>query len=216
MRNQGKIAYWNEDKGYGFIQPETGTKQVFVHIRVYSKHAERPAVEDKVSYVLSTDKQGRPCAVKVKKAGEKESIKNYSGYILIALSFLSVVGVSVLAAGIPVEVLFLYLVASMITFIIYAKDKSAARKGNWRTKENTLHLLALLGGWPGALIAQQKLRHKSQKTEFRFVFWVTVILNCGVYAWLFSRDGAMIFQMAVDAVKVLGSEFFQFWFSMLI
>ncbi|MDH3903223.1 MAG: cold shock domain-containing protein [Xanthomonadales bacterium] len=36
MRNQGKIAYWNEDKGYGFIQPETDTKQVFVHIRAYS------------------------------------------------------------------------------------------------------------------------------------------------------------------------------------
>ena len=80
MRNQGKIAYWNEDKGYGFIQPETDTKQVFVHIRAYSKHAERPAVEDKVSYALSTDKQGRPCAVKVKKAGEKQPAKNYSGY----------------------------------------------------------------------------------------------------------------------------------------
>jgi len=188
---------------------------VFVHIRAYRKHAERPALEDNVSYALSTDKRGRPCAVKVKKAGEKRPAKNYSGYILIALSFLLVVGVSVLAAGMPVEVLYLYLVASMITFLIYSKDTSAARKGHWRTKENTLHLLALLGGWPGALVAQQTLRHKSQKKDFRVVFWVTVILNCGVYAWLFTRAGAVILQMAVDAVKVLGSEFFQFWFSML-
>jgi uncharacterized membrane protein YsdA (DUF1294 family)/cold shock CspA family protein len=216
MRNQGKIAYWNEDKGYGFIQPETGTKQVFVHIRAFSKHAERPALEDNVSYALSTDKLGRPCAVKVKKAGEKRPGKNYSGYVLIALSFLSVVGVSVLAVGIPSEVLFVYLVASLLTFIIYAKDKSAARKGRWRTKENKLHVLALLGGWPGALIAQQTLRHKSQKTEFRMVFWLTVVLNCGIYVWLFTPGGEAIFRVTVDGVKKLLSAFFQFWFNMLI
>ena len=193
MRTQGKIAYWNEDKGYGFIQPDSGTKQVFVHIRAFGKHVERPALNEEVSYALSTDKQGRPCAVKVKRAGEKRPGKIYSGYVLIALSFLSVVGVSVLTAGIPVGVLYLYLAASIITFIIYAQDKSAARKGRWRTKESTLHLLALLGGWPGALIAQQTLRHKSQKTEFRFVFWVTVGLNCGVYLWLFTPGGARYF-----------------------
>ena len=216
MRTQGKIAYWNEDKGYGFIQPETDTKQVFVHIRAFGKHAESPALNEKVSYALSTDKQGRPCAVKLRKAGEKRPGKSYSGYVLIALSFLSVVGVSVLAAGMPVEVLFLYLAASIITFIIYAKDKSAARQGRWRTKESTLHLLALIGGWPGALVAQQTLRHKSQKTEFRVVFWVTVVLNCGVYGWLFTSDGAAIFLMAVDGAKRLLSGFFQFWFNMLI
>ena len=210
MRTQGKIAYWNEDKGYGFIQPESGTKQVFVHIRAFSKHAESPALNEKASYALSTDKQGRPCAVKVKRAGEKRPRKNYSGYVLIALSFLSVVGVSVLAAGLPVEVLYLYLAASIITFIIYAKDKSAARQGHWRTKESTLHLLALLGGWPGALIAQQTLRHKSQKTEFRLVFWVTVVLNCGVYVWLFTPSGSVISQMVVDGVKKLLSGFLQF------
>jgi len=218
MRNQGKIAYWNEDKGYGFIQPETGTKQVFVHIRAYSKHAERPAVEDKVSYAVSTDTQGRPCAVKVKKAGEKRSgergSKAYSGYVLIALSFLSIVGVSVLAAGIPVEVFYLYVAASIITFSAYARDKSAARNEGWRTSENTLHTLALVGGWPGAMIAQQTLRHKSKKTEFRMVFWVTVVLNCGVYVWLFTPDGTEVIQMVVDGVKRLLSGIFQFGFNM--
>ena len=216
MRTQGKIAYWNEDKGYGFIQPETDTKRVFVHIRAFGKRAERPALDEKVSYALSTDKQGRPCAVKVKRAGEKRPGKNYSGYVLFALIFLSVVGVSVLAAGMPVEVLYLYLAASIITFIIYAKDKSAARQRRWRTKENKLHLLALIGGWPGALVAQQTLRHKSQKTEFRVVFWVTVVLNCGVYVWLFTPTGATIFLMAVDGAKRLLSGFFQFWFNILI
>jgi len=73
---------------------------------------------------------------------------------------------------------------------VYALDKSAAKKGAWRTQESTLHLLSLAGGWPGALIAQQKLRHKSKKQSFRFVFWVTVIMNCSAFFWLFTPTGA--------------------------
>ena len=70
-----------------------------------------------------------------------------------------------------------YLAASTLTLVVYAIDKSAARKGAWRTSENTLHTLAILGGWPGAMLAQQLLRHKTAKASFRAVFWATVVLN---------------------------------------
>ena len=73
-----------------------------------------------------------------------------------------------------------YFIASLMTFIVYAMDKSAAKKGNWRIKESTLHLLSIAGGWPGALIAQQMLRHKSIKQPFQFIFWLTVIVNVGL------------------------------------
>lgn len=62
MRTRGKITYWNDDKGYGFIQPNTGAEKVFVHIRAFGKYAKRPALDEKISYALSTDKQGRLCA----------------------------------------------------------------------------------------------------------------------------------------------------------
>ncbi|MDC9496702.1 MULTISPECIES: DUF1294 domain-containing protein [unclassified Pseudoalteromonas] len=70
---------------------------------------------------------------------------------------------------------------SFFTFIMYAWDKrqakqSAHKKVN-RTPERRLQLLSLLGGWPGALIAQQWLRHKSQKRRFIVVLWLCIILN---------------------------------------
>jgi uncharacterized membrane protein YsdA (DUF1294 family) len=49
-----------------------------------------------------------------------------------------------------------------------------------------------MGGWPGALIAQQILRHKSRIEEFRFLFWVTVIINIGVFLWLFTESGSAV------------------------
>jgi len=85
--------------------------------------------------------------------------------------------------------LLVYLAASSITFIAYAWDKSAAKNGRWRTQESTLHLLSLAGGWPGALVAQKVLRHKSRKQSFQFTFWVTVVINCGTLGWVFSSFG---------------------------
>lgn len=76
-----------------------------------------------------------------------------------------------------------------MTFFIYAIDKSAARRSAWRTPERTLHLLALAGGWPGALLAQQLLRHKTAKLPFRITFWVTVVLNVAGLLWLCSPAG---------------------------
>jgi uncharacterized membrane protein YsdA (DUF1294 family) len=77
-----------------------------------------------------------------------------------------------------------YGAASLVCFIAYALDKSAAINGRWRTPERTLLLLGLAGGWPGAMLAQRWLRHKSRKTPFRVAFWCTVLLNLGAAAAL--------------------------------
>jgi uncharacterized membrane protein YsdA (DUF1294 family)/cold shock CspA family protein len=68
---------------------------------------------------------------------------------------------------------------NLITFGFYWWDKNAAQQGAWRTPEQQLHLLALAGGWPGAWWAQQWLRHKSRKAEFRSMYWLTVLVHCG-------------------------------------
>jgi len=210
VRSKGKITHWNDDKGYGFIQSDLGAEKVFVNIREFGPHAGRPGLDEKVSFSLSTDKQGRTCAVRVSRAGAKPPGKagndNYSGQVLIAVIFIAVVGMSVFVAGMPIQVLYLYVAVSIITFVVYAIDKSAAKRGAWRKQESTLHLLALVGGWPGAMIAQQTLRHKSSKTSFRAVFWVTVVINCGFFIWLFTPDGGAMLRVVIDEVARVASD----------
>ena len=70
-----------------------------------------------------------------------------------------------------------YLLASLVAFVAYALDKSAAVQGHWRISESTLHIFSLACGWPGALMAQQLLRHKSSKPSFQSAYWGTVALN---------------------------------------
>ena len=79
-----------------------------------------------------------------------------------------------------------YLVLSAVAFIAYAVDKATAVSGRWRTKESSLLLLGLLGGWPGAMVAQQVFRHKTTKASFRRLFWSTVVLNICAFVILSS------------------------------
>lgn len=106
-----------------------------------------------------------------------------------AAAFLGLIGLCVLAGKMPVLVLGLYLVASAIAFAAYAIDKAAARRQQWRISERTLHLFSLAGGWPGALLAQGMLRHKTKKAAFQVRFWSTVLIHCSILAWLLSPFG---------------------------
>lgn len=193
MPIKGTISSWNDDKGFGFISPRAGGKTVFIHIKGFNDRSYRPKVNDIVIYKLSKDKKGRTCAVDATIAGSKPrkntARKSKAPSALFVLAFLTAVAVSAATGHVPIVVIIAYAALSLITFIAYAIDKSAARRGAWRTKEGTLHTLSLAGGWPGALIAQQTLRHKTKKTSFRAVFWVTVLLNCAALAWLHTDDG---------------------------
>lgn len=203
MRTKGKITHWNQEKGYGFITPSAGAKQVFVHISAFRGRGNQPEIDQLVEFSLSTDRQGRPCAVQVSKVGARTpgqtNRKGRLSYLLAAVAFLVIVIGSVLSGAMPIEILFVYLIASLLTYLVYYFDKTAAQRGAWRTQESTLHALSLIGGWPGALIAQETLRHKSRKTSFRLGFWLTVILNCGVFVWLLTPSGGEM----LDAVLTL-------------
>lgn len=199
MRHQGKITTWKDHRGFGFITPEMGGEAIFVHVGAFVDRQRRPAGGEIVTYERAADAGGRLQARNVAYVGEQRAVRrNPSGPsrlpTAIAVLFLVFIAFFGLTASVPLGLPGLYAGASLVTFMAYAIDKSAAQSGRWRTPESTLHLLALIGGWPGALIAQNRLRHKSRKTSFLLVFWATALLNCGGLLWLLSAPGARALQ----------------------
>lgn len=198
MRYQGRITRWQDDQGFGFITPNGGGAQVFVHIKAFSNRRRRPVGNEIVTYELQLDQKGRARAGNVAFVDERAFVAapsgGASGWFVLLLFFVGFVGVLVVSGKLPGQVLGLYLAASLMAFAFYAWDKSAAEKGHWRSKESTLHLLALAGGWPGALLAQKVLRHKSSKQSFLAVFWITVVLNCAALGWLLTPAGGLAFR----------------------
>jgi uncharacterized membrane protein YsdA (DUF1294 family)/cold shock CspA family protein len=203
MRYQGKITQWKDDQGYGFITPNGGGESVFLHIKAFRQRRERPVGDEIVTYELSQDSKGRVRAeavefVRTGKAKTKTGVNGRSAWPLwvCALFFVALLTV-VLTGRLPKPLLWVYAVASTMAFGAYWADKSAARAGRWRTPENTLHLLALIGGWPGALVAQWQFRHKSAKLSFLAIFWVTVLLNCSALGFFLTPSGARALRSAL-------------------
>ena len=86
--------------------------------------------------------------------------------------------------GIPAWAHLLYAGASALCFVFYAVDKAAARAGRDRISESMLLSLGFVGGWPGAIVAQQLLRHKTAKRSFRIRFWLSVVANIALFVGL--------------------------------
>jgi len=199
MRIKGKIIKWNSDKAFGFIAQNGGGEHVFIHKAGFSNRERIPQINDVITFSITKDKDGRYCASDATFSGEKlkkkEAQKPSKFSIYLSVLFLALITTTYLVGDFPQKLLFSYLGLSAITFLAYAFDKSKAQRGEWRTQESTLHIFSLIGGWPGAAIAQQLLRHKSQKREFRNGFWLTVVVNIGALFWLMSPNGKQLLVM---------------------
>ena len=119
--------------------------------------------------------------------------------MLLIPVFLVVLALLILFWNVPRQVAGVYLLFSLLSLFVYWRDKRAAERAGRRTPEKTLHILALIGGWPGALLAQQLLRHKSLKAEFRSAFWATVLFNVTALIWLASPPGRAVLSRLAGA-----------------
>lgn len=204
MQFAGTIKTWNDERGFGFIEPTLGGEDIFVHAKAYRSGAARPAIGQRVTFEVEANPDGRkrarqveliqPARRRVRAAARRRPPPGGAlSYLAIALF-----GLVFLAAAsfcqVPGWVGLLYLVASIVAFLAYAIDKSAATSGAWRISENTLLLLGLAGGWPGAIVAQRLLRHKSVKQPFRTAFWGTVLLNALAFMALAATDAYPLLQ----------------------
>jgi uncharacterized membrane protein YsdA (DUF1294 family) len=85
------------------------------------------------------------------------------------------------------------LALSALTLLAYRSDKRSAEAGEWRIPETTLHFAELIGGWPGAFLAQRKFRHKISKRSYQVQFWIILLIHQGVavdslLGWRFAKS----------------------------
>lgn len=200
---KGQLVTWKDNRGFGFIQPSDGDKQVFLHITALKDTSRRPQVGDVIYYQLTVDQDGKARAsnasiqgVLPKQSPHSTSLTNQAGAIssprtwstkstlgTLLLALLPSVGaVHFALTTANIIPLILYPVMSVVTFCLYASDKSRAQQKQWRVAENTLHFCELMGGWLGGFVAQQKFRHKTRKTSYQVVFWL--ISSAHIAFWL--------------------------------
>ena len=200
MRDQGRLVEWFDDKGYGFIQPEDSSKaRVFLHIKDFARQGPRPIVGCALDYQIILDEKGRYRAQQVvylkasqTKKRKVQPIKNNKAkkplkpMQILCVAYIIFLAILVLLSKLDsLYVLFISLM-NIATYWFYSQDKEAAQLNNRRVPENTLHLLSFLGGWPAAYLAQERLRHKTQKQPFRSIYFCTIAFNILLIIWLIS------------------------------
>lgn len=190
MRFAGTIKKWDDDRGFGFIEPGQGGQEIFVHIKAFPVAMGRPVVGAKVSFELENTPEGKKRAVRVqplvpaKKAApaSKQYEKPWDRTSLLALGGFGLLYLLVtIVWKLSTIVGLVYCLMSAITFVFYWVDKRAAMAGTWRISEQTLIGLGAFCGWPGAIVAQHLFQHKTTKPSFRFEHWGSVITNVSMF-----------------------------------
>lgn len=195
MRHQGRLTQWNDDKGFGFVTLNGGGDRAFVHIKAFERAGRRPVEGDLLTYATARDAQGRLQATAIRFASTATratpapggpTFGDRFGHLLVIGFALALAGL-IVAGRLPLLIGISYTVLSLVALLAYQHDKRAAVRGDQRTPEDLLRLVALCSGWPGALLAQRWFQHKSKKAAFRQVFWFTVIANVAVLGWYAGR-----------------------------
>lgn len=193
-----KIVEWDHAKGYGFLQ--VGKGRVFLHRRDFAERHKHPEVGDVICFSVGLDAQGRTFAKDADHVNDGGRITVI--VVLLLASLLVLPTLALHQAGADFRFAGAYaLVMGLVSYGFYALDKRRARAKAWRISEAGLHLSELLGGWPGAFLAQRRLRHKVSKPGYQLIFWLIVLAY--QFAAFDSLTDWQILKAAVKAVAEL-------------
>ncbi|HZJ91904.1 MAG TPA: cold shock and DUF1294 domain-containing protein [Thiopseudomonas sp.] len=220
MEQQGVLRSWNDDKGFGFIRGQNG--DYFVHISCV-RGSYRPQQGETVFFVAGQDNKGRlraehmrsselsldqpairrkaPQPSTTDKQAHRPRRQAQADIKRTLILFIGVCTAPLLGSWQLFErsgtlwPLLIYIGMSLVSMIQYWHDKHNAQNGEWRTPETQLHTVELLGGWPGALVAQQLLRHKTRKASYQAVFWLIVLVHQAYWFDQLGFNGQLLEQL---------------------
>jgi uncharacterized membrane protein YsdA (DUF1294 family)/cold shock CspA family protein len=207
MLLEGELRRWDDAKGYGFIRVGTGQPDVFVHISAFAvgtrpKVGDRiiygqvtldkgkPRAGEAVVKGSAADtspyRQARPSSPPTRGSAPRgrpprdtrtRPLRPTPALFAVALLTLGCLASALSFLRVSPLPLLAYPLASLSAFILYGHDKIRAIRGEWRVPEALLHLVELAGGWPGAWVAQQMMRHKTVKASYQAGYWFIVSLH---------------------------------------
>ncbi len=190
ITRKGTLQDWNDGKGFGFIVPEEPGGKVFAHVNDFKCPHPRPIDGDAVLYQTRTGSDGRIRAVGIQRPS-LDKARGPMGFSLFAgLIFAVWIGLGTRIGSYPLELSIVLAFMSLISYTQYASDKRRALRKRFRVPEARLHLVDLLGGWPGGLLAQRRFQHKTSKTRFQIIFILTVFLNIAILVHIAAEPGA--------------------------
>ncbi|ABI76903.1 cold shock DNA-binding membrane protein [Hyphomonas neptunium ATCC 15444] len=199
-RQEGHLSGWNEARGFGFLKAVDGGPDAFAHIRAFAKEERHIEEGHLYSYQTETDEAGRLRAADIRpirpvrpepvQPSLLHKLLSRSPRILVIPAFLFIAIAVAITTTVSPGWFIVYGVASIACFIGYGLDKRAATHKQWRVSETILLMVGLVGGWPGAILAQEFFRHKTKKPAFRTLFWMSVAINMAAFVQIAAFTGA--------------------------
>lgn len=225
---QGEVVAWNDAKGFGFVAHQN--ERVFFHISDLNESA-RPNIGDLLSFRVEKDARGKTRATHLsyvalaanrdasfardRRRETKPSTHTQStprswrkgsvtwGLLALLLVLPSLGMLKAQTEPWGLWVVLVSILASGAAYYLYWRDKRSALAKEWRVAESTLQATALLGGWPGALVAQQRFRHKTRKASFLIPFWLIVITHQVIWFDYTFMSGELLREILPQLLRAL-------------
>lgn len=197
---RGVLVMWNDQKGFGFIRPQGSDDDYFVHISTFKKGlTRRPAIGDDVhfragenatkkratyAHIPAIETPHTPSATPFELQPRQRSlgVNILIGTPLVLSCYL------LLMAKNPIP-FFCYWFLSLLVMFLYGLDKAHAATHRWRVPEVYFHLLELMGGWPGALMAQNDFRHKTRMSSYLWILRGIIAIHLMIWVIYFYWAG---------------------------
>ena len=193
---KGTLVDWKDKQGFGFVRPEAGGRDYFIHISAFEKGMpRRPHVGDNVIYQdVPEGQSGSHKQRRIQQAviegmiyedfNKPEPLLERLFHKALAALPIGFSLAYIWDTGNPIP-LALYMFLSVLCIIFYGADKKRALQEDWRMPESYLHIFNLMGGWPGSLLVQRRFRHKHKKPSYQRIFWAIIILHYALWAAYF-------------------------------